>query len=689
MLVNTWGLVNQFGGAAGATVSVTNGPRAYGDVINFNTTGLGTLTSWTLSDGTNTNNLLAGGDNNATIPALAGGQVPRILTGTVTLTVGDGTTTAATQFTLEPPTGYSMTTLAAGYQTGPGSYLNGYTGTIEVSAQFFWETADFNFFDNVGGFEMVAAGTSTIYGVAPSDGLMESAVITTGPPPDTTPDAFTFNDQTGIALDIPTESNIVTITGINSPAAISVDTGEYRIDGGAYTSAPGTINNGQTVQLRQTSSASNSTAVSMTLDVGGVTDNWSVTTVGAGDTTPDSFVFNDQNNIALSTQTESNIVTITGIDTPTPISVSSGEYRINGGAYTSAAGTISNNQNVQLRQTSSASFSTPVSMTLDVGGVTDDWVVTTLAGDSTPDAFSFTDQIDVALSTQVESNTITVAGINVPAAISVDAGEYSIDGGAYTSLAGTVTNGQTVQLRQNSSVNNSAAVSMTLNIGGVTDNWSVTTVDPVTANPDPNLEPLVLRVAQECPGLPLITARAAIVKAAREFFRASYCWQQEIEYTLPALENMMDLSGEVPFESEVIHITSAFIDGAPLRPVNKNKMLEAKRVPVSNSTPRIFLQRLNQFEIFPVSDFNQDIKMNVVLGPIKTATYIEQSILDEYEEGIIAAALFRLMSQRKKPWTDLDSAEYNRARYYIELNRAKSAAMSDSGRMRTKLNRFI
>jgi hypothetical protein len=36
-----------------------------------------------------------------------------------------------------------------------------------------------------------------------------------------------------------------------------------------------------TVQLRVTSSASNSTAVAVTLDIGGVTDEWTVTTVAA------------------------------------------------------------------------------------------------------------------------------------------------------------------------------------------------------------------------------------------------------------------------------------------------------------------------------------------------------------------------------------------------------------------------
>ena len=92
--------------------------------------------------------------------------------------------------------------------------------------------------------------------------------------PDTTPDQFTFSDQTGVALSTVIESAPITVAGINTAAAISVAGGEYAIstDGGtsygAYTSAAGTVNNGNKVKVRHTSSASNSTATNTTLTIG-------------------------------------------------------------------------------------------------------------------------------------------------------------------------------------------------------------------------------------------------------------------------------------------------------------------------------------------------------------------------------------------------------------------------------------
>ncbi|HMN43044.1 MAG TPA: PQQ-binding-like beta-propeller repeat protein [Povalibacter sp.] len=84
--------------------------------------------------------------------------------------------------------------------------------------------------------------------------------------------------RTNVAVSTPVESSTVTISGINSAAQISVTGGEYSINNAAYTSANGTVNNGQQVAVRVTSSSAANTAVSATLTVGGVNAVFSVTT---------------------------------------------------------------------------------------------------------------------------------------------------------------------------------------------------------------------------------------------------------------------------------------------------------------------------------------------------------------------------------------------------------------------------
>ena len=296
---------------------------------------------------------------------------------------------------------------------------------------------------------------------------------------DTTPDAFNFVDQSDVSLNTLTESTTITISGINSSANISVTGGEYSIDSATFTSAAGTISNGQTVSVRHTSSASNSTTVNTVLDIGGVSDTFTTTTLAfASDTTPDAFSFVDQAGIPLNTLTESANITVSGINTTASITISAGEYSIDNGAFTSAAGTVSNGQTVKVRHTSSASNSTTTNTVLDIGGINDTFSTTTLPliTDTTPDAFSFIDQTDIALNALTESAAITISGINTTTNITISGGEYSINNGTYTSATGSIINGQSVKVRHTSSGSNSTTTDTVLTIGSVSDTFTTTTL---------------------------------------------------------------------------------------------------------------------------------------------------------------------------------------------------------------------
>ena len=96
--------------------------------------------------------------------------------------------------------------------------------------------------------------------------------------------------------------------------------------------------------------------------------------------------------------------------------------------------------------------------------------------DTVPTAFSFTAQTGVALNSVATSNTLTVSGINSASAISIVGGTYSINGGAYVSTDGTVTNGQTVTVQQTASASYSTTTTATLTIGGVSGAFDVTTM---------------------------------------------------------------------------------------------------------------------------------------------------------------------------------------------------------------------
>lgn len=163
------------------------------------------------------------------------------------------------------------------------------------------------------------------------------------------------------------------------------------------------------------------------------------------------------------------------------VSITSGSFTIseNAGSFTIPAIADATTEGTEFYtinvRTGSTSGTVAASATLTINDTS-----TAPAPDTTPNAFAFTDQSNVALSSTITSNAITVSGINAPTSISVSGGTYSINGGAYTSVSGTVTNGQTVTVRHTSSASNSAAINTALTIGGVSDTFTSTTAAAAT-----------------------------------------------------------------------------------------------------------------------------------------------------------------------------------------------------------------
>jgi hypothetical protein len=96
------------------------------------------------------------------------------------------------------------------------------------------------------------------------------------------------------------------------------------------------------------------------------------------DNTPDPFSFATQTNVAADTLIESDAVTISGIIVPSPVSITGGEYSIDGHAYRDAPAQIRNDQQVRVRVRSSAESSGEVSATLTIGGVSGTFTVRTI-----------------------------------------------------------------------------------------------------------------------------------------------------------------------------------------------------------------------------------------------------------------------------------------------------------------------
>lgn len=321
-------------------------------------------------------------------------------------------------------------------------------------------------------------------------GVKTSAVLTIGAhsaafdvttiAADQTPDAFAFDAQTGAVAGAAVTSNTVTITGVSPAAPISVAGGEYRIDDGPFTNAPGTIAAGSKLTLRMLAPSAPGATATMTVTVGTFAAAFQVSTAATvPDTTPEAFAFDAVAAAAPATAVTSNTVTIRGINTAAPIAIVGGEYRINGGAFTSASGTVNAGDMVNVRLTSAASAGAKVTATLTVGGVSAAFDVTTRAADTTPDAFTFPAKTDQPRDAWVESDTVVVSGIDTAVAVHVNGGEYRVNGGAFTALDGTIQAGDRLTVRVRTANAYHATASMTVGVGGYATSFSATTVNSV------------------------------------------------------------------------------------------------------------------------------------------------------------------------------------------------------------------
>ena len=344
--------------------------------------------------------------------------------------------------------------------------------------------------------------TTYTLSITGSTGPLSSSVTVKVLPPDNEADPFTFDSVSNAELSQSYDSNIVTISGLaECQEAFASNGAEMSVNGGAFSTATQTVCDGDTVQLRMTSSPNHATKKTTTLTIGVSTGNWNITTKSLGNNVPNDFSFIDVVDAPILSYIESNVVTITGITGDTTVSAPSNtdfECRVNGGTWTNLPQTMTNGQTIQLRVFTSDSLGELKSTQITVGdGAARTWNVTNVAvADDSPDFFDFFDKINQQPSTLVDSEYVTITGINVPTNIECDNPNADIivydPVSGNTTLYGpatTIVNNQQVKIRLTSSPDPGGEVNTNVTIGNspltqLTDIWRVFTTTDGDLIPD-------------------------------------------------------------------------------------------------------------------------------------------------------------------------------------------------------------
>jgi len=312
---------------------------------------------------------------------------------------------------------------------------------------------------------------------------------------------ISFTPKYDAFVNTPYVSNEVTVDGIyGGSGAVSVNNGEYSINGAPWTSAAGTVANGQKVRVRVTSASAYSTQATAMLTIGGAQKPFSVTTQDdpfVPDTSPNDFTFGYVTGVKSGNAATSASITISGINTATPISIVNGTYDVNGSGYTTTPATVGNGAIVTVSGDANTTGGGLTTVTLTVGDKTGTFKIFTAIDDTTPDPFSFDAAVDVDKNTTVTSTSISVAGINQNAPIFIDSGEYTTDAGVTWQTSGTVKPGDSIKVRATSAATYATEKDVKLTIGNVVGTFKILTkADPFVPDTTPNALPTLVLVDQ-------------------------------------------------------------------------------------------------------------------------------------------------------------------------------------------------
>ena len=352
----------------------------------------------------------------------------------------------------------------------------------------------------------------------------------------TTPDALAFRSRDLAMPGTVLESDWTTIYGTNAPAAISITGGEYSISGGAYTSAPGSVNPRDRLRLRVTASSTPGATVTAVLSVGDVNAAFSVRTYQPGDpltgmwyrSTPGDWVGQGKTVFATAPDWSFSTSSISAstlffngsgpgtgtvsleLDAPDGLPLDVGpfemaaRYPFNGtspGIDFSAGGGGCNRilgrfaiLEIEYGHTGLSRLAVNFEQRCEETGPplygevrlnsTIPFTFMEPPGSTMPDAFAFHAVGLMPPNAYVLSNYTSIYGINAPAPVSITGGEYSVNGGPYTSAAGTFANGDWVRLKALSSSTPGATATAVLTVGGMSASFAVTTYregEPLTA----------------------------------------------------------------------------------------------------------------------------------------------------------------------------------------------------------------
>jgi len=189
-----------------------------------------------------------------------------------------------------------------------------------------------------------------------------------------------------------------------------------------------------------------------------------------------------------------------------------------------------------------------------------------------------------------------------------------------------------------------------------------------------NLNKIVVEAAAKLPGAAESYIRTQLNRVVEDFFRKSTAWRV---FTDPVTVTPTDLPIALnPYSgtARVINVLAVSIAGYPLSPLGIDSRVLIRAANTATRPAGYYTNPFDTVYFSPtVTADVEDVVFTLALKPIPE-TDVEDWVLDQFYEFLIAGLYSRMFSEKEKPYTDRTYAEQYGRRYFAGIAEAKALA---------------
>lgn len=208
---------------------------------------------------------------------------------------------------------------------------------------------------------------------------------------------------------------------------------------------------------------------------------------------------------------------------------------------------------------------------------------------------------------------------------------------------------------------------------------------------------IVTRLSPSVPGCPTPVVEQYVRDAAIEACEKTLAWRYE-QPRIRLVPGAYDYEYDTPNDAEVHAVLTATVNENRLTPVTLEQMYDMypkwpNQAIDERAEPRYVTQLdPDHFSLAPVPDnsVTYDVRMIVCLKPLRTATKMDKTVLDELENVIMHGALQHLLVLPDRTWSDRELATYHAKQFVMKTaeRRARTNLGASKASMRVQMQRF-